>query len=36
MIKLLLEFEANHMLVSEIEKEILGEKIKFNSPYYFW
>ena len=35
MIKLLLEIEANHMLVSEIEKEILAEKIKFNSTHYF-
>ncbi len=35
MIKLLLEVEANHMLVSETEKEVLVEKIKSNSTSYF-
>ena len=35
MIKLLLEFEANHMLGSETEKGSLVGMIKSNSAYYF-
>lgn len=34
-VKLDLETEPNHMLVSEVENQISTEKIMLNSPYYF-